>query len=95
MRKNESIVARKIHDTYFLIDTKENYSDEKCRLYEINEIGYFLWNNISKDNKDNSLNELTALLLTALDDEIDEKQVYEDVEMFVKSLISMGFVVGD
>ena len=63
MRKNESIVARKIHDTYFLIDTKENYSDEKCRLYEINEIGYFLWNNISKDN---SLNELTALLLTAL-----------------------------
>lgn len=92
MRKNESIVARKIHDTYFLIDTKENYSDEKCRLYEINEIGYFLWNNISKDN---SLNELTALLLTALDDEVDEKQVYEDVEMFVKSLISMGFVVGD
>ena len=92
MRKNESIVARKIHDTYFLIDTEENYSDEKCRLYEINEIGYFLWNNISKDN---SLNELTALLLTALDDEVDEKQVYEDVEMFVKSLISMGFVVGD
>ena len=92
MRKNESIVARKIHDTYFLIDTKGNYSDEKCRLYEINEIGYFLWNNISKDN---SLNELTALLLTALDDEVDEKQVYEDVEMFVKSLISMGFVVGD
>lgn len=92
MRKNESIVARKIHDTYFLIDTKENYSDEKCRLYEINEIGYFLWNNISKDN---SLNELTALLLTALDDEVDEKQVYEDVEMFVKSLFSMGFVVGD
>ena len=66
MRKNESIVARKIHDTYFLIDTKENYSDEKCRLYEINEIGYFLWNNISKDNITVLKNRPTILLCLLL-----------------------------
>ena len=41
--KKENIVERKIHDTYFLIDISDKYLDDKCHLYEINEIGDFIW----------------------------------------------------
>jgi hypothetical protein len=44
--KNENIVARQIHDTYFLINIADNYAHDKCILYQVNEIGYFIWSNI-------------------------------------------------
>lgn len=43
IRKRENIVARVIHDSYFLIDIKQNYLDDKARIYEVNEIGYYIW----------------------------------------------------
>ena len=33
IRKRENIVARVIHDSYFLIDIKQNYLDDKARIY--------------------------------------------------------------
>lgn len=44
MKKNPDVVERKIHDTYFLIHTKQKYANDTCSLYEINEIGSFIWN---------------------------------------------------
>ena len=34
--KKEGIVARTIHGSFFLIDIADNYSGDKCSLYEIN-----------------------------------------------------------
>lgn len=44
---NEKVVAREIHGSYFLIDITDNYSGDRCALYEINETGMFLWKNLS------------------------------------------------
>ena len=89
MKKNTNIIARKIHDTFFLINIKDDYSDEKCRLYEINEIGYFIWNNISDGIR---LEEVISLLLEAIVGDVDENQVRYDVKNYVASLVDMGFI---
>ena len=40
--KNPNIVCRDIHGSYFLIDITDNFSDNVCSLYEMNEIGRFI-----------------------------------------------------
>lgn len=51
IKKNPNIVARKIHGSSFLIDISDNYSGDKCALYEINETGMFIWSNIDRETK--------------------------------------------
>ena len=46
--KNGDIILRTIHGSIFLIDISDNYSGDKCALYEINETGKFLWDNIDE-----------------------------------------------
>ena len=58
MRKNENIVARKIHGSFFLIDISDNYSGDQCAIYEINETGMFIWEQI---NGARDIEELVAL----------------------------------
>lgn len=89
MYKNKNIIARKIHDCYFLINIKDNYKDEKCRLYEINEIGYFLW---EKMDQCDSIFQLADELLCVIQDDVDRSQILDDVECFVESLKKVGFV---
>ena len=38
INKKEYVVERKIHDSIYLINTKQNYLNDKCCLYEINEM---------------------------------------------------------
>lgn len=45
--RNSDIVARKIHGSFFLIDICDNYSGDRCSLYEINETGMFIWEQIN------------------------------------------------
>lgn len=87
-RKNH-IVARKIHDTFFLIDIKDAYKDEKAKLYEINEVGFFLWTQINDGiNMDN----LVDALVKRIDGDISYDVVEADVKEFIDDLIDIGFL---
>lgn len=89
LKKCENIVSRKIHDSYFLIDITDNYSQDKCALYEINETGMFIWSQI--DGKRTVLN-IARALQTAIVDEIDLQILVDDVSEFVDVLATKEFV---
>ena len=44
--KNENVVVRKIHGTTFLINIADNFAGDRCALYEVNETGLYIWNQI-------------------------------------------------
>lgn len=89
MRKNENIVARKIHGSFFLIDISDNYSGDQCAIYEINETGMFIWEQI---NGDRDIEELVALLESAVIDDVDPQLLRDDVTEFIDTLIMKRFV---
>lgn len=89
IKKKENIVARKIHNSFFLIDISDNYSGDTCAIYEINETGMFIWNNI---NGTRSTAELATLLKSAIIDDIDYEILQADVIEFVDTLVMRNFV---
>ena len=82
-------MARKVHGSSFLIDISDNYSGDKCAIYEINETGMFIWDNI---NGTRSIEELVTLLKTVIIDDIDYQILHEDVKEFIDTLIIRQFV---
>ena len=50
-KKNQNIVKREIHDSIFLINITQNYLNDKCSLYELNQIGNFIWDSLDNANK--------------------------------------------
>lgn len=88
IRKQENIVSRKVRDTYFLIDITDNYAQDKCALYEINETGYFIWNQI---NGKNTVKDIALELQRVIIDEIDLQILIDDVAEFVDVLLAKGF----
>ena len=89
MRKNENIVARKIRGSFFLIDISDNYSGDQCAIYEINETGMFIWEQI---NGARDIEELVALLKSAVIDDVDPQLLRDDVIEFIDTLIMKRFV---
>ena len=89
MRKNENIVARKIRGSFFLIDISDNYSGDQCAIYEINETGMFIWEQI---NGARDIEELVALLKAAVIDDVDPQLLRDDVTEFIDTLIMKRFV---
>lgn len=89
MRKNKNIVARKIHGSFFLIDISDNYSGDQCAIYEINETGMFIWEQI---NGARDIEELVALLKAAVIDDVDPQLLRDDVTEFIDTLIMKRFV---
>lgn len=89
IKKNENIVARKVHGSSFLIDISDNYSGDKCAIYEINDTGMFIWDNI---NGTRSIEELVTLLKTVIIDDINYQILHEDVKEFIDTLIIRQFV---
>lgn len=89
IKKNENIVARKVHGSSFLIDISDNYSSDKCAIYEINETGMFIWNIIDGTR---STEELATLLKAAIIDDIDYQTLHDDVKEFIDKLIIRQFV---
>ena len=89
MRKNENIVTRKIHGSFFLIDISDNYSGDQCAIYEINETGMFIWEQI---NGARDIEELVALLKSAVIDDVDPQLLRDDVTEFIDTLIMKRFV---
>lgn len=89
LKKNENVVARRIHGTFFLFDITEHYTDDKCFLYELNETGMFIWTRLDEAG---SVEEITALLKNEIIDDIDVGVIREDVLEFIESLKCNGFV---
>ena len=89
IKRNEKIVARKIHDSYFLIDITDNYSNNTCALYEMNETGMFIWNNIGEGS---SIFELASQLKAIIIDDVIFQVLYDDVLEFIEWLDTRGFV---
>ena len=87
--KKENIVARTIHGSFFLIDISDNYSGDTCSLYEINQTGMFIWNNIDGTR---SVKELAELLQAAIIDDVDFEILHEDVSEFVSTLLEKRFL---
>ena len=87
----ENIVCRCVHDSFFLINITDNYLDDKCRLFEINEMGHIIWCGLSKykaDQIDSIVSEITAML----QDDIDPRIIYDDVYEYVLVLKENGFI---
>lgn len=87
--RRSDIILRKIHDSYFLIDITDNYANDKCSLFEVNEIGSFLWNEMSSNF---TVEEITYKLQNAIIDKIDYETLFQDVEEFTLSLLCKGFI---
>ncbi len=90
--RNENIVARVVHDTFFLIDIKQNYFDNKCSLYEINELGYFIWSCIPEAG---DVKEIAKRIKKEVDDQIDLNCIIDDVKCFLDVLKREGYIVED
>ena len=54
-RKNY-IVERHIHEAIYLINIKQNYLNDKCCLYEINEMASYIWNKIGRNTSVDEIN---------------------------------------
>ena len=89
MQKRDGIVLREIHGLYYLIDSKSNYSDDKCYLYEINEVGAFLWEHMEGAG---SSEELADLLYDQIVGEVDREAVRTDVREYLEMLQAEGFM---
>lgn len=89
LKKNENIVSRKIHDSYFLIDITDNYSHDKCALYEINETGMFIWDKIDGAH---TVSDIAVALQAAIIDEVDIQILIDDVSEFIETLEAKEFV---
>ena len=92
LKRNADIILRPIHGSYFLINISDNYSNNKCNLYEINETGAFLWNQIDKAP---SVNALICELQKVLIDDVPMETLQHDVSEFVDDLMAREFVLED
>lgn len=88
IRKNPAIVVRMIHGSSFLINIQDNYSGDQCSLYEVNQTGLFIWNNLDGVK---SINEIATLLKMAIIDDIDYQIILNDVSDFLQSLVTKRF----
>lgn len=92
IRRNENVVLRNIHGCLFLINTKQNYLDDKCRLYEINEMGEFIWNNTMEEI---DIDVLAQKICEVTNEEIEREIVINDIIEFIKLLEVEGFMEVD
>lgn len=89
MIKNGDVVLRTIHGSIFLIDIADNYSGDRCSLYEINETGRFLWDNIENNR---TIDGLVSALQDAIIDEVSYDVLLNDVTEYINDLIEKKFV---
>lgn len=89
IKKKDGIILRQIHGISYLIDTKCNYYDDKCYLYELNEVGAFLWKNIDEFN---TVKKLAHYLFEQIIDDIEEELILKDVIEYIDILKSNGFI---
>ena len=89
IRKRENIVTRVIHDSYFLIDIKQKYLDDKARIYEVNEIGYYIWKQLDVVS---DVDDIVDLLSNEITEDINRNFIKKDVVEFLNALQSEKFL---
>lgn len=88
--RKEYIVERIIHDTIYLINTKQNYLHDKCCLYEINEMGSYIWDRISEETSIDDIVNSIMSDMDVLDVSLDE--IKNDVNEYICILTKEGFL---
>lgn len=88
-KKNQNIVKREIHDSIFLINITQNYLNDKCSLYELNQIGNFIWDSL--DNA-NSIDDITDLLMSEIVTPVNRVEIFNDVYEFISILKNEHFL---
>lgn len=88
-KKKNNLVLRSIHDSYFIIDITDNYMNDKCVLYEINEVGTFIWKKI---NCKNNLETIAQELFNAIVDDVDFQDIASDTFNFISELVRNGLI---
>ena len=90
MNKKEYIVERKIHDSIYLINTKQNYLNDKCCLYEINEMASYIWTQIDGST---SIDEIVNQIFCDMEiQDASFDEVKKDVNDCVYLLANEGFL---
>lgn len=87
--KNKNIVKRNIHDSFFLIDITQNYLDEVCSIYELNEMGSYIWDLLDSNN---TIEDIAKKILDILIDDIEPEVIHADVSQFIEQMASERFV---
>jgi hypothetical protein len=87
--KNENIVGRRVHDTFFLIDISENYANDKCTLFEVNDVGEFIWNQLDALA---NLPDIVDAIVERITDDVERSAISDDVTEFIHTLIQLNFV---
>lgn len=88
-QRNENYILRKIHDTYFFINITDKYNDDKCQLIETNDVGEFVWAQLEQPR---DIEEIVHSLIEIVNEEVDFKEVYEDIKNYLEGLNSKGIV---
>ena len=88
--KNKNIVMRTVHGSLFLIDISDNYADDKCALYEINEVGKFIWECLDSNT---TIEMLVKTLKSAIVDDVPYEVLYDDIKEYINDLSGKGFVL--
>lgn len=92
-RRNKNIVERKIHGASYLIDISDNYMDEKCHLYEMNDMGDIIWNIIDESSKvESQIDYIVLHIKKMIIDDIPYDVIRMDVESFFNSIKNEGFI---
>lgn len=90
INKKEYVVERKIHDSIYLINTKQNYLNDKCCLYEINEMASYIWNQIDGNT---SIDEIVNRLFYDMEIQgASFDEVKKDINDCVCLLTNEGFL---
>ena len=88
--RKEYIVERNIHDCIYLINIKQNYLNDKCSLYEINEIASYIWNKIDGNT---SVDDIAKQILSDMDvQNICFDEIRSDVNDYICVLIEEGIL---
>lgn len=86
--RSVDVVDRCIHGTHFLIDLSQNYLDEKCDLFELNETGCFIWSLL--DGR--TVGSIAQALYDAVGRTVPFNEIGQDVAAFVVQINALGFV---
>lgn len=88
-KRKKYIVLREIHNQFFLINICCNYHNNVCSLYEVNEMGAYIWKALSQTGKSDVI---AKNLLGELNDGVTFRQLLDDIETFLEKLAECGFI---
>lgn len=84
MIKKYTFVKREIAGDYFLVPVGEA-AKKYCGLFELNEIGAFIWDRLEK-NPNKIINDILS------EYEVSNEQAKKDLDDFLEYLLSLGII---